>query len=197
MGRIPAVAQAATVGAPGSVSWWLLAAGSAATALGFVVSTVCYVAACRWGSRGLETSSLFVGFVGLAGMVAALWGSIEIVSDPSDGPPAGTGAFLLLLAAALVAGAVLAGMIALERTARVPAELVSIVPLDPVPVVPIALTVVAALGTAVLAVLGATGALHLSVVVVVAWVFVGVGLLVVAGLVVIALVWTVALVFGA
>ncbi|MEU4667644.1 hypothetical protein AB0F91_06680 [Amycolatopsis sp. NPDC023774] len=39
--------------------------------------------------------------------------------------------------------------------------------------------------------------LHLSIVVAVAWVFVGVGLLVVAGLVVLALVWIVALVFGA
>ncbi|MEU4667645.1 hypothetical protein AB0F91_06685 [Amycolatopsis sp. NPDC023774] len=157
MGRIPAVAQAGAVGAPGSVSWSLLVAGSAVTVLGFVASTVCYRAACRWASRGLETSSLFAGFAGLAGMVAALWGAIEIVSDAPDDPPAGTGAFLLLLAAGLVAGAVLAGMIALERTARVPAELVSIVALDPVPVVPVALTAVAAMGTAVLAVLGATG----------------------------------------
>ncbi|MEV6903331.1 hypothetical protein [Amycolatopsis sp. NPDC051372] len=194
MGRIPAVAQAGVVG---SLQGWLLVAGSAATVLGFVVSTVCYRAACRWGSRGFESSSLFVGFAGVAGMVAALWGALEIVSEAPDGPSAATGAFLLLLAAALVAGVVLAGMIALERTARVPAELLSIVPLNPVPVVPIALTVVAATGLAVLAALGAFGVLHLSVVMAVAWVYVGVGLLAVAGLVVFALVWIVALIFGA
>ncbi|MEV8607309.1 hypothetical protein AB0383_05010 [Amycolatopsis sp. NPDC051373] len=192
MGRIPAVAQAGVVGSP---QGWLLVAGSAATVLGFVVSTVCYRAACRWGSRGFESSSLFVGFAGVAGMVAALWGALEIVSEAPDGPSAATGAFLLLLAAALVAGVVLAGMIALERTARVPAELLSIVPLNPVPVVPIALTVVAATGLAVLAALGAFGVLHLSVVMAVAWVYVG--LLAVAGLVVFALVWIVALIFGA
>ncbi|MET7994604.1 hypothetical protein ABZU76_27300 [Amycolatopsis sp. NPDC005232] len=186
----------AQAGAVGSLPWWLLVVGSAAIVLGFVVSTVSYRAACRWGSRGFETSSLFVGFAGVAGMVAALWGALEIVSEAPDGPPAATGTFLLLLAAALVAGAVLAGMIALERTARVPAELLSIVPLNPVPVVPIALTVVAAAGLAVVAALGAFGVLHLSIVMAVAWVYVGVGLLVVAGLVVFVLVWIVALIFG-
>ncbi|WIX77356.1 hypothetical protein QRX50_39100 [Amycolatopsis carbonis] len=197
MGRIPAVAQAAVVGAPGTAYWWLLVAGSGAMVLGFVVSTVCYRAACRWGSRGFETSSLFVGFAAVAGMVAALWGGIEIVSEAPSGPPAGTGEFLLLLVAALVIGAVLAGMIALERTARVPPELVSVVSLDPVPVVPLALAVLAAVGTAVLAALGVAGVLHLSVMTTVAWVYVGAGLLFVGALVLIALMWTLAAIFDA
>ncbi|WP_326834718.1 hypothetical protein VSH64_07280 [Amycolatopsis rhabdoformis] len=192
MGRI--VTQ---VGAVGSLYWWLLVGGSAATLLGFVVSTACYRAACRRRSRGLETSSLMVGFVGVAGMVAALWGALKIVSDAPAGPPAAPAEFLLLGAAALAAGALLAGMIALERTARVPAELMSIVPVNPVPVVPILLAVVAAAALAVLALLGAFGVLHLSVVITVAWVFVGAGILVVAALVVIALVFTVAAIFGA
>ncbi|MGW4488085.1 hypothetical protein ACWEOE_30090 [Amycolatopsis sp. NPDC004368] len=194
MGRIPAVVQE---GAVDGVHWWLLVAGSAVAVLGFVVSTACYRLACRWGSRGFETGSLFTGFAGVAGLCAAGWGGIEIVSAGSDGPPATPAAFLLLFAVALVVGGLLAGLIALERTARVPAELHSIVPLNPVPVVPIAVAVLGSAGLAVLALLGAFGVLHLSLVTTVAWVYLGAALLVVAALVVIALVWTVALIFGA
>ncbi|MBO8192281.1 hypothetical protein ITI46_11470 [Streptomyces oryzae] len=187
------IAQAAPDGAPGTLHWWLLVGGSAGTVLTLVLSSACYRAFCRRGAPGLESAGFFAGVLGYVAVFVAFWGAVEIVDGAPSGPPAGTGAFLLLLAVTLGIGALLMAALIASRTARPPPQDRE---LEPVPETLIGLVVVADLVVAVLAALGAAGVLHLNLVKTVAWAYVGGGLGVVGALVLGALVWAVAGVAG-
>lgn len=199
MGRyasVAAVSQAAASNAPWGLNWWLLVGGIAGTVITFVLSSVLYRAFCRWHRRGLETACLLIGLAGMAGAPVALAGAGWIVTGAPSGPPAGTGAFLLLLAGAVGVGAALVGACFLDRGSVAP-QRASMRPPTGEFIGVIALVAVADLVVAGLAVLGAAGVVHLSLVQALAWGCVGVGLGVLAALVLAGLAWTLAAIAGA
>ncbi|MFI6080211.1 hypothetical protein ACIBBB_04355 [Streptomyces sp. NPDC051217] len=176
-----AIPQAAPVGSPGSLHWWLLVGGGAGVVIALVMSSALYWAAYRWVSLGLETGSFFFALVALAGAVPPLYGAGKIVEEAPSGPPADTSAFLLLLAASVGVGVILVGAFILNTP--VPPDSGSFLarsflvpPMDDLqakPVISIAVAVTVVVD--VLAVLGAIGVLRLNLVKAVAWAYFGLG----------------------